>query len=88
MSHRLTGTLLIVVAAILYVARYLSAAIIGSSLTNWNADLFNAMLQFVGRGPVTWSLIALVAGILYLVCAEVEAWRSGDPGKQNSRMQG
>ena len=72
MSRRTTGTLLIVVSTTLYAARYLSAAIFGSSLTNWSAELFNAMLQYVGSGLVTWSVIALIAGLAYLGWAEVE----------------
>lgn len=78
MSRRTTGTLLIVVSAILYSARYLSAAIFGASLANWSADLFNAMLEYVGQDLVTWSLVALVAGLVYLVWAEVdERWNTG-----------
>jgi len=73
MSRRLTGTLLISISAMLYAARYLSAAIFGSSLTNWDADLFNAMLQYIGQGLTTWSVIALIAGLIYLAWAEVEA---------------
>lgn len=71
MSRRTTGTLLIVVSAALYATRYLTAAIFGSSLTNWSTDLFNAMLEYVGPELVTWSVIALVAGLIYLVGAEI-----------------
>jgi len=72
MSIRTTGTLLILVAAILYSPRYLTAAIFGSSLQNWSTDLFNAMLRYVGQGLVVWSLVALVGGLAYLVWAELE----------------
>ena len=74
MSRRTTGTVLLGISALLYSTRYLSAAIFGSSLTTWNAKLFNAMLQSVGQGPVIWSIIALVAGVIYLVWAEIEAF--------------
>ena len=73
MSRRTTGVMLLAVAAILYSTRYLAAAIFGSGIYSWDADLFRAMLQYVGQGPVTWSLAALVAGIIYLVWAEVVA---------------
>ncbi len=74
MSRRTTGTALLSISAILYATRYLSAAIFGSSIQNWNQNLFNAMLEYVGQGPVIWSIIALIAGIIYLVWAEVEAF--------------
>ena len=74
MARRTTGTLLIVVSTALYATRYLSAAIFGSSLTNWSADLFNAMLEYVGTGLVTWSVIALVTGLIYLAWAELETF--------------
>jgi len=34
--------------------------------------MFNIMLQYVGTGLVTWSVIALACGIGYLIWAEVE----------------
>ena len=76
MSRRTTGTLLILVSAVLYSTRYLAAAIFGSSLTTWSTELFNAMLRHVGPGLDVWSLIALVAGLSYLVWAEVDAIRA------------
>ncbi len=75
MSRRTTGTLFILVSAVLYSTRYLSAAIFGSSLQSWGTDLFNAMLRHVGGGLVAWSLIALVAGLSYLAWAEVDTIR-------------
>lgn len=72
MSRRTTGTLLIVTSAILFVCRYLTAAIFGSSTMYWSTELFNAMLQYVGQGLVNWSIVALAGGIGYLVWAEIE----------------
>jgi hypothetical protein len=74
MSRRLAGILLIGISAILYAALYLSAAIFGSSVNSWNSDLFNAMLQYVGKDLVKWSTIALYAGIAYLIWAEIESF--------------
>jgi arginine exporter protein ArgO len=85
MSRRITGVLFLAISALLYSARFITAAIFGSSLANWSSDLFNAMLQYVGKGLVTWSVVALVAGILYLVWAEFEAWRSGGQSDVNSQ---
>jgi hypothetical protein len=74
MSRRTTGTLLLFIAALLYSTRYLAAAVFGSSLTNWSAELFNAMLEYVGQGLVIWSVIALVTGLIYLAWAELETF--------------
>lgn len=73
MTRRTTGNVLLLISALLYSTRYLCAAIFGSSLTSWSTDLFNAMLTSVGGQFVTLSIIALVAGIGYLVWAEFEA---------------
>lgn len=72
MSRRTTGAVLLFISASLYSTRYLAAAIMGSSLTHWNADLFGALLQYVGRELEVWSLIALIGGLVYLVWAEFD----------------
>ena len=72
MSRRTTGALLIITSAILYASRYLAAAIYSSSFPGWSRDMFQDMLEYVGHGPVIWGIVALAAGIGYLVWAEVE----------------
>ena len=75
MSRRAAGISLIALSALLYASRYLAAAIFGSSITTWNAGLFNGMLQYVGPGLVRWSIVSLVVGILYLVWAEIQTYQ-------------
>ena len=75
MSRRTTGVMFLFVAALLYSTRYLAAAIFGSGISSWSSQLFNAMLLNVGPGFLTWSRIAFVAGLVYLVWAEVESIR-------------
>ncbi len=77
MSRRAAGISLIAISALLFASRYLAAAIFGSSITSWNADLFNGMLQYVGPDLVRWSIVSLVAGILYLVWAEIQTYQDG-----------
>lgn len=72
MSRRTTGMMLIVVSAILFCTRYLTAAIFGSSHTTWSKELFIALLQYVGPGLIIWSLVALVFGLSFLIWAEFE----------------
>lgn len=71
MNRRSAGLGFIFIAAILYATKYIAAAIFGSGVMSWNADLFQAMLSCVGNALNNWSLLALIMGILYLVWAEV-----------------
>lgn len=83
MSRRTTGTLLIVVSSLLYATHYMAAAIFGSSLASQSAELFKAMRQYIGPGLITWSWIALAAGIIYLVWAEVGTNLGSKKSKEN-----
>lgn len=74
MSRRTTGVMLLFIAALLYSTRYLSAAIYSSGISGWSTDLFNAMLEYVGPGLLTWSRAAFVAGLVYMLWAEVTVW--------------
>jgi hypothetical protein len=73
MSRRTTGTLLLVIAALLYSVRYLAAAIFGSGMMGWSAENFQALLQYIGSDPLIWSATALAFGVVYLLWAEIEA---------------
>ena len=87
MSHRITGVVLIAIAAMLYSTHYLSAAIFATGISSWNADLFNAMRQYIGNGLTRWSLVALIVGVIYLVWAEASAIWSRLPRNQKRREQ-
>lgn len=76
MSRRAVGVSLIGVSAILYAARYLTAAVWSSSIASYSSDLFRAMLNYTGPHLRTWSVIALIAGIAYLVWGEVSERKS------------
>lgn len=71
MNRRGAGIGLLGIAAILYIGRYISAAIIGSGMNVW-AGHFEDALHVVGQAPLYWSMAAAVLGIIYLVMAEVE----------------
>jgi len=75
MKRRTTGTIFLVIAAFLYGIRYLSAAIYGSNVSSWSADLFKSMLSYIGEGPNILSILALILGVIYLVWAEIEELR-------------
>jgi len=71
MSRRTAGVFFCFIAAFLYAARHLSAAIFGSGVSSWNRELYNAMLQYVGNTLTVLSIVALIAGIIYLILAEL-----------------
>jgi hypothetical protein len=73
MHKRTAGIILLCISAFLYGIRYVSAAIFGSNVSSWDSQLFDAMLDYVGKGPLVLSVLALIAGIVYLIIAELES---------------
>ncbi len=55
------------IAAFLFAARYICAAIFGSGVSSWSPDLFRNMYKYVGSGLSVAAGIALLVGIVYLV---------------------
>ena len=72
MNKRGTGVIFCAIAAFLLAAKYISAAIFGSGVASWDADLYSGMLNYVGDTLVVFSVLSLIAGIIYLVWAEVK----------------
>ena len=72
MKRRTAGIGLIFTAAMLYASRFITAALFGSGAMSWNKDFFRSLLQYTDQGLTTVSIIALVAGLIYLVWAEIE----------------
>ncbi len=75
MSRRATGVAFIAIAAFLFAAHYLAAAILGSQVRSWDEDLYGAMLAYIGPELPLLSAAFLLAGLVYLVLAE----RSTEP---------
>ena len=75
MSRRSAGVAFVAIGAFLFASRYLAAAIFGSNVSSWNADLFQAMLQYVGDMPAVLASISAVAGVGYLIWAELDERR-------------
>lgn len=74
MNKRGTGVAFITIAAFLFSAKYISAAIFGSGVSSWDEELFNAMLSYVGSPLNTYSLISLIIGITYIAWGEYEGF--------------
>ena len=76
MSKRSAGVVLLGISAFLYSMRTLAAALFSSGVQSWNADLFRSMISYIDQGVMlNASIIALVAGIFYLLWAEISALR-------------
>lgn len=71
MGKRGAGAIFCLIAAILFSARYVAAAIFMSGVLSWDKALFNAGLEYVGTPLKTLSVLSLIIGIGYLVWAEV-----------------
>ena len=72
MNKRGTGVAFIAIAAFLFSAKYISAAIFGLSVASWDEDLFNAMLSYIGNPLSICSIIALLLGLVYIAWGEYE----------------
>ena len=72
MNKRGTGVAFIAIAAFLFSAKYISAAIFGSGLASYNEELFNAMLSYIGNPLSICSIIALLLGLAYIAWGEYE----------------
>jgi hypothetical protein len=72
MNRRAAGVTFLAIAALLYIARHLSAAIFGSGVQSWNSDLYRGMLSYVGSDLLVLSIVAALVGIVYLLWGELE----------------
>lgn len=76
MNKRGAGVFFILISAILFSAKYISAAIFGSGVTSWDNELFQSMLSYIGTPLNTLSFLALLIGIVYICWAEYEALKT------------
>ena len=73
MNKRGAGVLFCLMAAMLYAARYVAAAVYVSNESSWSPELFAAGLEYQGSGLLIFSVLSLVVGVCYLVWGELEA---------------
>jgi len=71
MNRRATGTIFCLISAMLYGAKYITAAIYSTGIRGWSRELFSSMLQYTGSSLVVLAIISLVVGVIYLVLGEV-----------------
>ncbi|WP_054975217.1 hypothetical protein [Paenibacillus sp. A3] len=72
-SRRAAGVILLAISAFLTGVKYLTASIYSTSSPSagYGADSFKRWLEYVGGNLTTFSIIALIAGIIYLILAEI-----------------
>jgi hypothetical protein len=71
MTKRTAGISLCALAVVLFLSRYLIAALYrGFTITQWGSDDFSQFLGYVGIAPWFFAVVFLAAGIYYLVRSE------------------
>lgn len=72
MNRRITGAMLCIAAAILFSARYITAAIFMSNVSSWSRELFTAALEYQGCALLVSGILSMIIGVAYLIYAELE----------------
>jgi hypothetical protein len=70
MNRRTVGCAFVGIAAFLYTARYITAAIFTSNMQNWGRDLFQRAMSYVGTDLHLWAFAAILVEVVYLVLGE------------------
>ncbi len=66
MNNKGVGALFCLISALLFSARYLTAAIFMSGTQSWSAELFSSALQYVGTPLLIAAICTLIAGVIFL----------------------
>lgn len=70
MNRKIMGCTFFAIAAFLYAAKYIAAAIFMSNIGSHGRDWFQSGMSYVGQGLHLWALTALIFGVVYLVLGE------------------
>lgn len=76
MSKRGTGVAFIAIAAFLISAKYISAATLGSGVSNLHKGVFISTMHYVGIPLSLFSIISLIIGVGYIAWGEYEEFKS------------
>ena len=71
MNKRAAGVMFCLISAVLFSARYISAAIFMSNATSWSHSLFESGLEYVGTPLQTLGIVSLLLGISYILWGEL-----------------
>jgi hypothetical protein len=72
-ARQLVGAVFLAVAAILYAARHVGAMVYVANKTGEMSEAYRSALRVGGAELLTLSVIALVAGLAYLLWGEYES---------------
>ena len=72
MNNKGVGAVFCLISALLMSARYLSAAIYMSGTMTWGTDLFSNALSYVGAPLLVFSILALIAGVVFLAAGIIQ----------------
>ena len=70
MNKRATGTVLLLISAMLYCTKFIAAALIGMNAQIFNHQMFLDSLSYVGNSLNVFSFLALVAGMYYIILGD------------------
>jgi hypothetical protein len=77
MNNKAIGIIFICISAFLYGIRYLTAAIVGI----YSPRIFEDLLSEFGKGPLIFSIISLIIGILCIIVPIIRKWLEDDMNK-------
>ena len=72
MNNKGVGAVFCLISALLMSTRYLCAAIFMSGTGSWSADLFSSSLSYVGAPLLVLSILALIAGVVFLAAGIIQ----------------
>jgi hypothetical protein len=78
MTRRAAGFGFIALSTLIYISRFISAAIYGSSQSTWNTELYRGLLDYVDQGLSVAAIVALLVGIVYLGWSELASRGQAD----------
>ena len=78
MNNKIVGAVFCLIAAILTGARYVAAAVFMSNVSSWSAELFRDGLNYVGPTLLIAAIVALAAGIGFLVFGLLKDGKKAD----------
>ena len=78
--HRSTAHVLLILAALFYVSRYVAAAIMIAQDSGPSEFQYRHAMEWIGMGPLVLATICAVAGVLILLAdrRRERAWAPGD----------
>lgn len=72
MKYDRLGVEFLKIAALLYAARFIAAALMGPGLRDWDPKLFNLSYEYIGKSLTSWAIVSAVIGVLMIAAAFIQ----------------